>query len=95
MESFYKPTKNWTIILDKLNYRNNQRVVSGSLEFTDRTINNSRFNIDRDFGLFLDYSHQKPNSFLRFKGSDYQGRQKLGKTEDDGIALTGKWSCFH
>jgi hypothetical protein len=29
---------------------NNQRVVSsGSLEFTDRTINNSRFNIDRDF----------------------------------------------
>jgi hypothetical protein len=32
---------------------NNQRVVSsGSLEFTDRTINNSRFNIDRDFGLF-------------------------------------------
>jgi hypothetical protein len=33
---------------------NNQRVVSsGSLEFTDRTINNSRFNIDRDFGLFL------------------------------------------
>jgi hypothetical protein len=38
---------------------NNQRVVSsGSLEFTDRTINNSRFNIDRDFGLFLDYSHK-------------------------------------
>jgi hypothetical protein len=38
---------------------NNQRVVSsGSLEFTDRTINNSRFNIDRDFGLFLDFKSQ-------------------------------------
>jgi hypothetical protein len=60
--------------LDKLNYQEITNVVSsGSLEFTDRTINNSRFNIDRDFGLFLDYSHQKPNSFLRFKGSDYQG----------------------
>jgi hypothetical protein len=57
---------------------NNQRVVSsGSLEFTDRTINNSRFNIDRDFGLFLDYSHQKPNSF-RTICKDYQGEGETG-----------------
>jgi hypothetical protein len=57
---FYKPTKNWTIGFGQTKLPgNNQRVVSsGSLEFTDRTINNSRFNIDRDFGLFLDYSHK-------------------------------------
>jgi hypothetical protein len=96
LQCFYKPTKNWTIGFGQTKLPgNNQRVVSsGSLEFTDRTINNSRFNIDRDFGVFLDYSHVKPNSFLRFKGSDYQGRQKLGKTEDDGIALTGKVELF-
>jgi hypothetical protein len=58
MECFYKPTGHW-FGQTKLP-GNNQRVVSsGSLEFTDRTINNSRFNIDRDFGLFLDYSHVK------------------------------------
>jgi hypothetical protein len=50
----YKPTKNWTIGFGQTKLPgNNQRVVSsGSLEFTDRTINNSRFNIDRDFGVF-------------------------------------------
>jgi hypothetical protein len=44
--------------------------------------------------LFLDYSHVKPNSFPRFKGLPYQGEEKLGKTEDDGIALTGKVELF-
>jgi hypothetical protein len=49
---FYKPTKTIGFGQTKLP-GNNQRVVSsGSLEFTDRTINNSRFNIDRDFGVF-------------------------------------------
>jgi hypothetical protein len=74
---------------------NNQRVVSsGSLEFTDRTINNSRFNIDRDFGCFRLFS-QKPNSFsYDLKERLPRRRQKLGKTEDDGIALTGKVELF-
>jgi hypothetical protein len=53
MECFYKPTKIVGFGQTKLP-GNNQRVVSsGSLEFTDRTINNSRFNIDRDFGLLI------------------------------------------
>jgi hypothetical protein len=39
----FKPTKNWTIGFGQTKLPgNNQRVVSsGSLEFTDRTINNS------------------------------------------------------
>jgi hypothetical protein len=61
---FYKPTKIGQLGLDKLNYQEITNVVSsGSLEFTDRTINNSRFNIDRDFGLFLDYSHKSQIAF--------------------------------
>jgi hypothetical protein len=95
---FYKPTKNWTIGFGQTKLPgNNQRVVSsGSLEFTDRTINNSRFNIDRDFGLFLDYSHQKPNSFsYDLKGAITKGEgRNWVKTEDDGIALTGKVELF-
>jgi hypothetical protein len=29
----------------------------------DRSINNSKFNIDRDFGLFVDYSKSHPEFF--------------------------------
>jgi phosphate-selective porin OprO/OprP len=95
---FYKPTKNWTIGFGQTKLPgNNQRVVSsGSLEFTDRTINNSRFNIDRDFGLFLDYSHLKPKTFsYDLKGAITKGEgRNWVKTEDDGIALTGKVELF-
>jgi hypothetical protein len=78
MEFFISLRKIGQLVLDKLNYQEITNVVSsGSLEFTDRTINNSRFNIDRDFGLFLDYSHQKPNSF----SYDLKGRLPREKAE--------------
>jgi hypothetical protein len=90
---FYRPTKKWTIGFGQTKLPgNNQRVVSsGSLEFTDRTINNSKFNIDRDFGLFLDYSKEKTNAFsFSLKGALTKGEgRNWVKTEDDGIALTG------
>jgi hypothetical protein len=47
--------------------------------------------------LFLDYSHQKPNSFsYDLKGAITKGEgRNWVKTEDDGIALTGKVELFH
>jgi hypothetical protein len=65
MECFYKLYENWTIGFGQTKLPgNNQRVVSsGSLEFTDRTINNSRFNIDRDFGLFRLFSQKSQIAF--------------------------------
>jgi hypothetical protein len=63
MECFYK-YKNWTIGFGQTKLPgNNQRVVSSGSEFTDRTINNSRFNIDRDFGLFLLFSRKSQIAF--------------------------------
>jgi phosphate-selective porin OprO/OprP len=95
---FYKPTENWTIAFGQTKLPgNNQRVVSsGSLEFTDRTINNSRFNIDRDFGLFLDYSKHKADKFsYSLKGAVTKGEgRNWTKTKDDGISLTGKVELF-
>lgn len=95
---FYKPTKNWIIAFGQAKLPgNNQRVISsGALEFTDRTINNSKFNIDRDFGLFVDYAHEKQNSFsYGLKGAITKGEGRNWiKTEDDGIALTGKVELF-
>jgi phosphate-selective porin OprO/OprP len=95
---FYKPTKNWVIGFGQTKLPgNNQRVVSsGALEFTDRTINNSRFNIDRDFGLFLDYSVQNINHFsYSLKGAITKGEgRNYTKNLNDGIALTGKIELF-
>jgi phosphate-selective porin OprO/OprP len=95
---FYKPSKNCTIAFGQTKLPgNNQRVVSsGSLEFTDRTINNSAFNIDRDFGVFLDYSEEKVNSFsYALKGALTKGEgRNWVKTEDNGVALTGKVELF-
>ncbi|MGM8362405.1 porin [Flavobacterium sp. ARAG 55.4] len=95
---FYHPTKNWTIAFGQTKLPgNNQRVISsGSLEFTDRTINNSQFNIDRDFGLFVDYSHENPTKFAySLKGAITKGEgRNWVKTEDDGIALTAKAELF-
>ncbi|MGO4820303.1 MULTISPECIES: porin [unclassified Flavobacterium] len=95
---FYKPTDKWTIAFGQTKLPgNNQRVISsGSLEFTDRTINNSKFNIDRDFGVFIDYAEEKPNNFsYALKGAITKGEgRNWVKTEDDGIALTGKVELF-
>ena len=95
---FYKPTKNWTIGFGQTKLPgNNQRVVSsGSLEFTDRTINNSKFNIDRDFGLFLDYGVEDANHFsYSLKGALTKGEgRNYTKSLNDGISLTGKVELF-
>ena len=95
---FYKPTKSWTIAFGQTKLPgNNQRVISsGSLEFTDRTINNAKFNIDRDFGVFFDYAKENPNRFAyALKGAITKGEgRNWTKTNDDGIALTGKVELF-
>lgn len=95
---FYKPTKSWTIGFGQTKLPgNNQRVISsGALEFTDRTINNSKFNIDRDFGLFIDYGKENPNHFTySVKGALTKGEgRNWTKTKDDGISLTAKLELF-
>lgn len=95
---FYKATPNLTIGFGQTKLPgNNQRVISSnSLELTDRSINNSKFNIDRDFGLFLDYSKENKDHFAySLKGAISKGEgRNYVKTSDDGIALTGKVELF-
>lgn len=95
---FYKATNRLTFAFGQTKLPgNNQRVISsGSLEFTDRTINNSRFNIDRDFGFFADYSIQHKDKFsYNLKGAATTGEgRNWTKTSDDGVSLTGKVELF-
>ena len=76
---------------------NHQRVVSSNnLELTDRTVNNGAFNIDRDFGFFVDYAKEKKDKFYYgLKGAITKGEgRNWVRTADDGIALSGKLQLF-
>jgi hypothetical protein len=44
--------------------------------------------------IVLDYSKESKSFFLLLKGAISRRRKKLGKTKDDGIALTGKVELF-
>ena len=95
---FYKPNENWVFAFGQTKLPgNNQRVISsGNLEFTDRTINNAEFNIDRDFGFFLDYKREHKDKFSYvLKGAATKGEgRNWTVTADDGICLTGKLEMF-
>ncbi|WP_366185269.1 porin [Flavobacterium ovatum] len=95
---FYQPNSDLKLAFGQTKLPgNNQRVISsGSLELTDRSINNSKFNIDRDFGVFVEYAKEKKDKFyygLKGAISKGEGRNWV-KTSDDGIALTGKLELF-
>lgn len=95
---FYRPNKHWNIGFGQTKLPGNRQRVnsSGALQFTDRTINNSRFNIDRDFGLQVYYLHSDENKFayeIKTAISTGEGRNWT-KTKDNGLAYTGKIELF-
>lgn len=91
---FYRPNKQWNISFGQTKLPGNRQRVnsSGALQLTDRTINNAKFTIDRDFGFqFHNINEFKDKFSYNFKTaiSTGEGRNVTGKS-DDGVALTGK-----
>jgi phosphate-selective porin OprO/OprP len=91
---FYRPNKNWNISFGQTKLPGNRQRVnsSGGLQLTDRTINNAKFTIDRDFGFQVHHLNEYKDTFsYNFKTalSGGEGRNQTGKA-DDGIAVTGK-----
>lgn len=62
---FYQPNRYWSIGFGQTKLPGNRQRVnsSGALQLTDRSINNARFTIDRDFGLFVYHINEDPNQF--------------------------------
>lgn len=95
----YRPNDSkWSFIFGQTKLPGNRQRVnsSGALQLTDRTINNAKFNIDRDFGFQAYYINEKKNKFsynLKTAVSTGEGRNWT-KTSDDGVALTGKFELF-
>lgn len=95
---FYRPNKHWNISFGQTKLPGNRQRInsSGGLQLTDRTINNAKFTIDRDFGFQVHNLNEFNDKFsYNFKGalSTGEGRNVTGKA-DDGIAATGKIELF-
>ena len=95
---FYRPNKHWNISFGQTKLPGNRQRVnsSGGLQLTDRTINNAKFTIDRDFGFQIHNMNEFKDKFsYNFKGavSTGEGRNTTDKS-DDGVALTGKVEVF-
>lgn len=91
---FYRPNKNWNISFGQTKLPGNRQRVnsSGGLQLTDRTINNTKFTIDRDFGFQAHNMNEFRDKFsynLKAAISTGEGRNVTGKS-DDGVAITGK-----
>ena len=94
----YRPSKRWNISFGQTKLPGNRQRVnsSGGLQLTDRTINNTRFTIDRDFGFQIHNINEYQDKFsYNFKGaaSTGEGRNVTGQA-DDGVAFTGKVELF-
>lgn len=90
----YRPNKHWSFTFGQTKLPGNRQRVnsSGALQLTDRSINNAKFNIDRDFGVQAYYAHQKKDEFsfnVKTALSTGQGRNWTGK-ESNSYALTGR-----
>ena len=95
---FYRPNKHWNISFGQTKLPGNRQRVnsSGALQLTDRSINNAKFTIDRDFGFQVHNINEFEEKFsYNFKAalSTGEGRNITDKA-DDGVAVTGKVELF-
>lgn len=95
---FYQPNESWTFSFGQTKLPGNRQRMnsSGALQFTDRSINNSRFSIDRDFGFQAHNLNEFKDRFsYNFKTAitTGEGRNDTGNS-DTGLAYTGKVELF-
>lgn len=70
---------------------NRQRVnSSGQLQFADRSLVNSNFTVDRDFGVTLNLSKKIGSMPFNAKAAISTGEGRPALSTDDGLAYTGR-----
>lgn len=95
---FYQPNKKWSIGFGQTKLPGNRQRInsSGALQLTDRSINNARFTIDRDFGVQIHQQNQYSDHFsYNFNAAitTGEGRNRTNST-DMGLAYTGKVGIY-
>lgn len=95
---YYVPNAVWNIGFGQTKIKANRARVNSSsaLQFVDRSIVNSRFNIDRDFGLFGEFNPLRGDGFnLSAKASVTSGEgRNWGTSHKGGLAYTGRLELY-
>ena len=95
---FYRPNKHWTFAFGQTKLPGNRQRVnsSGALQLPDRSINNAKFNLDRDFGFQFNQLNEYKDQFsYNFKGAITTGNGRNTTIEGDpGLAYTAKVELF-
>lgn len=95
---FYRPNKNWNLSFGQTKLPGNRQRVnsSGGLQLTDRSINNAKFTIDRDFGFQVHNLNEFKDAFsYNFKTAISTGEgRNITDNADAGLAVTGKIELF-
>lgn len=94
----YRPNDHWSFIFGQTKLPGNRQRTnsSGALQLTDRSINNAKFNVDRDFGIQAYYLHERKEKFgfnIKTAASTGRGRNWSG-SESDSYALTSRVELF-
>lgn len=95
---YYIPDKRWNIGFGQTKIKANRARTNSSsaLQFVDRSIVNSQFNLDRDFGFFGEYNMREGEGFnLSAKGSITLGEgRNWGSSSKSGFAYTGRLELY-
>ncbi len=95
---FYRPDRHWNFGFGQTKLPGNRQTVnsSGALQLPDRTINNYKFTIDRDFGFHVYYLNENTDAFsYNVKTAIGQGEgRNWTKNPDDGLSYTSKLELF-
>ena len=95
---YYMPNATWNIGFGQTKIKANRARVNSSsaLQFVDRSIVNSEFNLDRDFGFFGEYYKALAGDFnISAKGSITLGEGRNWSTGDNaGFAYTGRLELY-
>ncbi|HLA57045.1 MAG TPA: porin [Flavobacterium sp.] len=98
---YYRPNKNWQFGFGVTKLPGTRQTVnsSGAIQLTDRSINNFKFGIDRDFGFhFANLNEFKDKFSYNFKGAVTLGEGRNWTTnntnsnvkDNNGVSFTGK-----
>jgi hypothetical protein len=63
---------------------------SGDLQFIDRSIVSSTFNMDRDFGVFGNYTNHISELYYAFRGAITTGEGRNSGAPDNGLCYTAR-----
>lgn len=89
---WYQVSKRWVIGLGQGKLPGNrQRVISsGEQQFPDRSIVNNALTLDRDVGVFVNYSADFERFAFRIKTAVTSGEGRNALPSDKGLAYTGR-----